>query len=316
MSGGAAWLHDVLKLAAKNKRRLMLLAFAAASLKYLQLLSRRREKNSRLLSGAGAGGGGERAHQGKKAPKEVANVGIERPTLVSKESLPFILAFVAGWYDVVCFKQYKAYANMMTGNTLQLAMKLGGGDRADVPLLAAAVLHFSVGFSGYKYLDTRMKGRGSCTAVAPLVLALFTLADLARRRYPNTKYHMLLLAVAGGIVNSVSAEKAKLVTNMMTGHMQKMGTDLADHLSKGTSESQRTSSLLSARIIATFCSGVAIGAAAYNIKHDVRALSSHKFTIVGGVYAAVLLLHEMQASRRKEEPSTAALEKAGVSHAS
>jgi uncharacterized membrane protein YoaK (UPF0700 family) len=301
MSGGAAWLHDMIKSAAKNKRRILLLAFAAASLKYMQLVLRRRERSRRLLSGAGAEGGrgGERTGEGKEGPEAAASAGTERTTLVSKESLPFVLAFVAGWYDVVCFKQYKAYANMMTGNTLQLTMKLGGGDRADVPLLAAAILHFSAGFSGYKYLDTRMGGKGSCTVVAPLVLALFTLADLARRRYPNSKYHMLLLAIAGGIVNSVSAEKTKLVTNMMTGHMQKMSSDVADHFSKGMSESQRASSLLSARVVATFCSGVVIGAAAYNVKHDVRALSSHKFTIVGAIYAAVLLLHEMPASRRR-----------------
>lgn len=302
MSGGAAWLHDMAKSAAKNKKRILLLAFAAASLKYMQLVLRRRERNRRLLSGTGAGGGrgSERTGEGKEGAEAAPSSGTDRTTtLVSKESLPFVLAFVAGWYDVVCFKQYKAYANMMTGNTLQLTMKLGGGDRADVPLLAAAILHFSAGFSGYKYLDTRMGGKGSCTAVAPLVLALFTLADLARRRYPNSKYHMLLLAIAGGIVNSISAEKTKLVTNMMTGHMQKMSSDVADHFSKGMSESQRASSLLSARVVATFCSGVVIGAAAYNVKHDVKALSSHKFTIVGAIYAAVLLLHEMPASRRR-----------------
>jgi uncharacterized membrane protein YoaK (UPF0700 family) len=55
---------------------------------------------------------------------------------------PGRLAIVAGWYDVVCFKQYKCYANMMTGNTLNLCMKIGNGERADVALISAAIANF------------------------------------------------------------------------------------------------------------------------------------------------------------------------------
>ena len=56
--------------------------------------------------------------------------------------MPGRLAIVAGWYDVVCFKQYKCYANMMTGNTLNLCMKIGNGERADVALISAAIANF------------------------------------------------------------------------------------------------------------------------------------------------------------------------------
>lgn len=246
-----------------------------------------------IMSGAAKGGAAASAAgaEGTVMPK----------MFVSKETLPFLMAFVAGWYDVVCFKHYKAYANMMTGNTLQLAMKVGGGDRADVPLLAAAVLHFSAGFSAFKILDMRMKGRSSCTAVAPLVLALFALADAMRARFPKSKWHMLLLAVAGGIVNSISAEKAKLVTNMMTGHMQKVSGDFADLLCKGMTKEQRMSAWQSMRIVATFCAGVSVGAAAYNVEHKMVLLSRRRFTIVGAVYAALLVLHELPRKRRESE---------------
>ena len=36
-------------------------------------------------------------------------------TLISPKALPFFLAGTAGWFDVLCFQQYKCYANMMSG---------------------------------------------------------------------------------------------------------------------------------------------------------------------------------------------------------
>lgn len=81
----------------------------------------------------------------------------EETTCVSQKSLPFWLAIVAGWYDVVCFKQYKCYANMMSGNTLNLCMKVGNGERADVALISAAIAHFI----GNRQKATRAACRGA-----------------------------------------------------------------------------------------------------------------------------------------------------------
>ena len=217
----------------------------------------------------------------------------DEATCVSKKVLPFLLAFVAGWYDVVCFKQYKCYANMMTGNTLNLCMKVGGGDTADASLIAAAILNFTGGFALFKYLDMKMQGRGSCMAIAPVVAALFAFADAYRRRFPQSRWHMLFLAAAGGMINSVSAERAKLVSNMMTGHFQKLSGDLADYLAKGVSNEQQASSLVSMRLVSTFCSGVCVGMAAWNVQHPFPVLARRRFAIIGSIYAVILVLHEL-----------------------
>ena len=231
---------------------------------------------------------------------------IQAPTCVSKGALPFCLAFVAGWYDVICFKQYKCYANMMTGNTLNLCMNVGNRQNAnDVALIAAAILHFTGGFTFFKFLNTKMKSRGSCAAVAPLIFGLFSLADVCRRKYPKSRWHMLFLAIAGGIINSISAERAGMVSNMMTGHYQKVSSDCADWLARGLSKEQRASASVSVRLVATFCSGVSLGMAAWNINHPYAVLSRRRFAIIGAIYAALLVLHELPAdwSRRQKRAS-------------
>ena len=91
----------------------------------------------------------------------------------------------------------------------------------------------------------------------------------------------------------MSAERGKLVSNMMTGHYQKLSGDLSDLLSKGLSKEQQASSLTSMRLVATFCSGVIMGTAAWNINHSFPVLSRRRMTIIGTIYAAILVLHEL-----------------------
>merc|ERR1711998_114642 len=81
--------------------------------------------------------------------------GRQQPILLSGHALPYCLAFAAGWFDVVCSKQYRCYANMMTGNTLNLLMKVSDRDFADAPLLASVIAVFCAGYMFFKVLDSR-----------------------------------------------------------------------------------------------------------------------------------------------------------------
>jgi uncharacterized membrane protein YoaK (UPF0700 family) len=278
--------------AGKMGRRLLLLLFTYSSLKYV--LSRR--SRPQLVDTSTAETSVERV-QGKA-----------EKTLLSQASLQILLAFVAGWFDVVCFKQYKCYSNMMTGNTVNLCYKVGGLESTDVSFLAAAIVHFCSGFTVFKCVDMKLKNRGSCTAVAPVIFAFFALADVLRAKYPQSRWHMLLLAAACGMVNSISAEKGKIVTNMMTGHFQSLSSIMADHLSKGLSAQQRTSAADSVRMVATFCSGICLGMVAWNSNHPlVKLLGSklheRRFATFGAIYAAILVLHELPAPKRRAQPS-------------
>lgn len=222
-------------------------------------------------------------------------------TLLSREAFSYLLAFVAGWYDVLCFQQYKCYANMMTGNTLNMLFKLGNFDfGADTQILAMAIANFCGGFTLFKYADHVLNGRYSCSLFAPVVLALFGAADHYRLKHPSSRAPLLFLAVAGGIINSVSAEKAKAATNMMTGHYQKLSSDLADLMAEGATPQQKASAAHSVKICLTFWAAVTVGMASYNVKHGFKVLSQRKFSIVGGLYALLLLLHDAPAGQRKK----------------
>lgn len=104
----------------------------------------------------------------------------------------------------------------MSGNSLNLCMKIGGGDFADVPLLLAAIGTYFTGYSVWKALNVKLEGRRSCSTVAPVVLAMFTAADVARHRFPLTRWHLLLLTVPCGMINAISNIKGEIVTNMVS----------------------------------------------------------------------------------------------------
>jgi uncharacterized membrane protein YoaK (UPF0700 family) len=275
--------------AEKLGRQLCLALFAYTSLKYV--LSRR--SRPQLVDTSSA-----------TAVERVQ--GHSERTFLDQASLQFWLSFVAGWFDVVCFKQYKCYSNMMTGNTVNLCYKVGGLESADVSFLAAAIVHFCGGFTAFKFVDMKLKNRGSCTAIAPVIFAFFALADVLRAKFPTSRWHMLFLAFACGMVNSISAEKGKIVTNMMTGHFQNLSSILADYLFKGLSSQQKTSTIDSLRMVVTFCSGICLGMAAWNSKHPIAKLGSslheRRFAVFGAIYAAILILHELPAVRFQQRP--------------
>ena len=72
----------------------------------------------------------------------------------------------------------------------------------------------------------------------------------------------------------------------------------------GLSKEQQGSSLTSIRLVATFCSGVIMGTAAWNINHSLPVLSRRRMTIIGSIYAAILILHELPRRCRTPEEVT------------
>jgi uncharacterized membrane protein YoaK (UPF0700 family) len=239
----------------------------------------------------------------------------------SSSSLPFVLAAVQGWLNAVAFGQYKCFCNMMTGNTVSMCFKLATWDAADrgyfgdVALLGSAILHHCAGFTMFRCVDQRLKRRSlSCTAMAPLVFGLFAATDLCCRRFPATRWHMLLLDFACGILNAIGAEKANMVTTMVTGHYFILCTALSDFLASGEpllSERKREA-LKSIGVVFCWGSGAILSTlAAKNtvVRRVLRPLGMEttyvrrniaglKFTALGAIFASILLLHELPLRQR------------------
>jgi uncharacterized membrane protein YoaK (UPF0700 family) len=109
---------------------------------------------------------------------------------LSTQSLAYCLALVAGWLDVICIKQYRCFANMMSGNTVKMAEALASSGGADAILLAAVVLAYCAGHALFTYSDRKMAhtsydaaglaatARGTTWPALPfIVMGLFVLAD-------------------------------------------------------------------------------------------------------------------------------------------
>lgn len=213
----------------------------------------------------------------------------EQPTIISKTAAPVILAFLSGWYDIVCFKQYKSYALMPTGNTVNLFMQIGSKDYSNVKFLLASIIHYCGGMGLYKFLDLTLQGL-TCTTAAKVVFGLHAVSDQLRLTFPDSRFTVLPLSVSGGFFNALSAGKLGGIMAMMNGQYQGLMNAVATAVAKG--EDQSAAAIKGLKVIAAFCLGLASGAYAWNLNHPFGAITKRRFSFVGALYAAILVLLE------------------------
>jgi len=219
----------------------------------------------------------------------------EEPTILSKQTAPVLLAFLSGWYDVLCFKQYKSYALMPTGNTVNLFMQIGNRDYSNVKFLLAAIANYWGGMGLYKFLDLTLQGL-TPTYAAKVVFALHAASDQLRLTFPDSRFTVLPLSISGGFFNALSAGKLGGIMAMMNGQYQGLCAGIAQMAVKGQSKEQTASVLKSLRVIVAFCLGLSMGAYAGNMSHPFVQITKRRFSLVGALYAAILVLHDTPVS--------------------
>eukprot|EP00440_Ansanella_granifera_P028081 gb/GFBE01030512.1/.p1 GENE.gb/GFBE01030512.1/~~gb/GFBE01030512.1/.p1 ORF type:complete len:244 (+),score=50.29 gb/GFBE01030512.1/:1-732(+) len=217
--------------------------------------------------------------------------------VLSKDLAAFALAFLNGWNDVLNFRVYKSFTLRHTGSTMNLGVNLVERDPLLVKFFFGVLVHYCGGCALFKLLDTQFKGR-SLTACAPVVLALQSMNDRWRANSPDSKLHMWLLAASNGLFNTACAEKLGCLTHVITGHYQKVSTDLVLHSVQGLSTEQLRATRKSCLVLLSFFLGAFTAqAGGYLNKTLVAKCSKHRYGILGVLYAAVLLLSELPASR-------------------
>jgi uncharacterized membrane protein YoaK (UPF0700 family) len=207
--------------------------------------------------------------------------------LLTKQNVPIILAFLSGWHDVICFKQYKSYALMPTGNTVNLFMQIGNRDYSNVKFLLSCILNYCAGMGIYKYLD--LKGLTNKSA-ASLVLALHAVGDQLRLFFPQSRFTNVPLSLFGGFYNALSAGKLGGINAMQNGQYNGLMVATAQMAAKGKSDEQRANFLKSLRIVLAFAFGLSFGAYAGNMNHPFTQLTKRRFSVMGAIYAAILML--------------------------
>jgi len=215
----------------------------------------------------------------------------EEATIVSKETAPVLLAFLSGWYDIVCFKQYKSFALMPTGNTVNMLTQIGNSDYTNTKFFALAIANYCGGMYIFKFLDLKMQGLTNTTA-AKLIFGLHAASDQLRIAFPESRFTVLPLTISGGFFNALSAGKLGGIMAMMHGQYQGLMATVATATVKGNSEATTAAMMKSLKVIVAFCFGLFAGAYGGNMNHPFSAITNRRFSFIGALYAAILVLSE------------------------
>ena len=202
--------------------------------------------------------------------------------------LIFGLAFNAGLSDVTLLRKYGAFPTMMTGNTMKLTEAALFRRWADVSYFAAVIAAYAAGTAVYR---RAMKSQPThpARACAPVVLALFALSD-ALSGAKERRWVMLLLSSAFGMINSVSIEGQRTITNMLTGHMHKV-TNYGTDVTLGDPPAEfGIANWRSVGVLGGFVGGAALGVILATLSPAFLARGCA--TALGMTYAAMLLVQD------------------------
>ena len=213
------------------------------------------------------------------------------PTLVRS------FAFFNGWAEVVCFQHYSAFANMMTGNWMRICTSLIALKWVDVVYWLLVVLFYIGGAGVHRAADLALSPKGaaaggdhsSCAAIAPVVLALFVAADWLRSAGSHTtRWTMLLLSAAFGMVNTAGSEATGVLTHVVTGHLQKLGQAAVDGLGGRLHGEKQRAAQRSLVVMLAFGGGMLSAAASMRVCTGSMAARLPPYSTLGVIFAAML----------------------------
>lgn len=203
-----------------------------------------------------------------------------------------LMTFSAGCSDVICYQRFHYYTSMMTGNLLMMSIAVAERNWRGVLGKISLIACFCIGaytVRTIEFLCTRNQNETSsiskrqhlkCTAL--IVPFLFALYDLfASRRI----WAVNLLPLAYGMVYS-SANQAlgATMTQLMTGHLTKLGTAVSDKFAR-PNQRWNAGSLMSFCIVSSFIIGAFMGV---KISLSSFGKSGPFFPVQGLIYALLL----------------------------
>lgn len=205
-----------------------------------------------------------------------SSAGLAEP-LISKEHFISLTAFLAGLSDVLCYRRYGCYVNMMTGNTIRCAVSIAEFDFGETARLVTLIGGYVMGTSLFRATYKRLKrinSKRASTAVsviaAPIIMALLCLAEA-------TSFQPLL-ALAGSFINSAAQiGTGGTITYALTGHITKLSNGVVDNCMTGKPVTGP-----SIRVLVSLFAGVVVGAGL--LAHTNVLSNLPVFSILGLVY--------------------------------
>lgn len=152
----------------------------------------------------------------------------QQQPLLSQEVLVSTFAFLNGISDVICQKRHGCYANLMTGNLIQLCSSIAEGQAEQALKVASLLLSFMAGVGLRQRLGSSVV---ATTALPWIAVPLLCASEVCFRMTSNMNTHItiMLLALAGGLVNSfASKETGNTVVFAVTGHLTRLGNGIVE----------------------------------------------------------------------------------------
>ncbi|KAL3817106.1 hypothetical protein ACHAXA_009937 [Cyclostephanos tholiformis] len=221
-----------------------------------------------------------------------------------------VLAFLAGISNAICQGRFDCFATMMTGNTIAMSTAMSAGRWYDAlfrsKLIGGYVIgtacaryvekttstHRGMAGTGRRLVDEDAHRRRPWIVLSPIVAVIFAIADAGGRSrlLHDWKgdvdggrialgWDVPLLAVGYGMIYSYANRAlGSTMTHVVTGHITKLGEALSDMSCHGGVGK-------SVRVLASFVSGVIVGAQLSRVANDGKYPI---FTLLGVAYALVL----------------------------
>jgi uncharacterized membrane protein YoaK (UPF0700 family) len=153
--------------------------------------------------------------------------------LLSKRAFISIFSFWNGVSDVICHKRHGCYANLMTGNLMQICTSLADGQWKHALQIATLIASFMMGVA------LRQKYSSKNNMMIPwLAVPLLCGSELVYRLSSSKQQQhvaVMMLSMAGGIINSfVSKATDNTVVFAVTGHFTRVANGFGSSIPKAS----------------------------------------------------------------------------------
>jgi uncharacterized membrane protein YoaK (UPF0700 family) len=148
------------------------------------------------------------------------------PKLSNKTLFMISLLGLSGILEAICFRRFKVFPNMMTGNTVRCIDALAELRFADIQLYGGMIASYISGGALFKFMDEAriFPKTPNLVWLSRVSLGIFCASDLVGLY--KDRMRMIPLAVACGMINTATQEAIGAVTNAVTGHIGKIGVGL------------------------------------------------------------------------------------------
>ena len=228
----------------------------------------------------------------------------QRSNSIQPLAFASIMASLAGCSDAICYKRFNCYAAMMSGNVVTLSIAIAERQWKDVMWKASLIGSYLLGSASVRSIETfvsrrftsesptsQAKQRQHHKVVAPIVVVVFAIANEILLKNDDDSHvtklaeGYALLAWGYGMVYA-TANKALngTITQLLTGHITKMGTAISDVLfGRSITDTTKDMYRFSACILGSFIIGGIIGG--QFVSSDLPL-----FSLLGVIYAIVLAM--------------------------